>query len=135
MYLNQYGKIAYDNWIEIPDHFVNIMLDEFTVMPNHFHGIVGINRSNSISQQTDKTKMLLSRVIQQYKASVTRDINKIPGNNFQWLRSFHNRIIRNERELNSIRSYIFYDVLNWKEDIENKNDNSDNDEYYSRLFT
>ncbi|MEO6695859.1 MAG: hypothetical protein ABIY50_13225 [Ignavibacteria bacterium] len=151
MHLNQFGKIAFNNWLEIPKHFGNIILDDFIVMPNHFHGIVGItnddsffvariymrslhNNKNTDSHQTDKTKMLLSKVIQQYKASVTRDINKIPDNNFQWLKSFHDRIIRNERELINVRRYIFYNALTWKENIENKRIDNLNNEYYKRLF-
>jgi len=28
------------NWTEIPDHFPNIVLDEYVIMPKHFHGIL-----------------------------------------------------------------------------------------------
>lgn len=36
------GKIARDFWLKIPDHFQNAKLDEFVVMPNHLHGIIGL---------------------------------------------------------------------------------------------
>ena len=43
MVLNEPGKIANSCWIEIPEHFVNVEIDDaFTVMPNHVHGIVYI---------------------------------------------------------------------------------------------
>jgi len=43
--LNEYGKIVKKFWHEIPDHFPNMVLDEFVVMPNHVHGILIIVNS------------------------------------------------------------------------------------------
>ena len=43
MVLSPIGKIAQEYWVEIPDHFKHIELDEFVVMPNHIHGIIIIN--------------------------------------------------------------------------------------------
>jgi len=40
MILNEYGEIAKNCWLEIPDHFQNAEFDEFIIMPNHIHGIV-----------------------------------------------------------------------------------------------
>jgi REP element-mobilizing transposase RayT len=42
MVLNEYGKIAYDEWLKTSNMRPNIQLDEFIVMPNHIHGIIGI---------------------------------------------------------------------------------------------
>ena len=38
--LNFLGKIIEQTWLNLPDYFENILLDEFVVMPNHFHGII-----------------------------------------------------------------------------------------------
>src|SRR5687768_3301385 len=43
MYLNDVGIIADQCWSAIPDHFENTTLGEFTIMPNHIHGIIIIN--------------------------------------------------------------------------------------------
>jgi len=40
MILSDIGKIVLNIWIEIPDHFNNIKLDSFQVMPEHCHGII-----------------------------------------------------------------------------------------------
>lgn len=45
MRLNEAGKMVDFWWQEIPNKFKNIQLDEFTVMPNHFHGIFWILNS------------------------------------------------------------------------------------------
>ncbi len=40
MILNDFGKIIDYHWREIPTHFQNVKLDEFVVMPNHFHAVL-----------------------------------------------------------------------------------------------
>jgi REP element-mobilizing transposase RayT len=40
MILNEYGQIAYDEWIALPQRFANCTLDVFQIMPNHMHGII-----------------------------------------------------------------------------------------------
>jgi REP element-mobilizing transposase RayT len=42
MILNEYGKIAYNEWVKTPNIRSNIQLDVFIVMPNHIHGIIVI---------------------------------------------------------------------------------------------
>lgn len=43
MQLNDAGTVAQQCWNGIPQHFPNVVLDEFIVMPNHIHGIVIFN--------------------------------------------------------------------------------------------
>ena len=42
MILNEAGNIAQTCWLEIPQHFPNVVLHEFVIMPNHVHGIIEI---------------------------------------------------------------------------------------------
>ena len=37
---NEIGRMAAARWRAIPDHFRQIRLDSFVVMPNHIHGII-----------------------------------------------------------------------------------------------
>ena len=43
MQLNRYGAMVQDEWLKSSVIRVEIKLDEYIVMPNHFHGIVIIN--------------------------------------------------------------------------------------------
>lgn len=43
MRLNEWGEITEQFWLEIPQHFPNVLLDEFAIMPNHVHGIIIVN--------------------------------------------------------------------------------------------
>jgi putative transposase len=47
MILNEYGKIIEKYFLEIPQHFINVVLDEYIIMPNHIHGILIINNINN----------------------------------------------------------------------------------------
>ncbi len=47
MNLNDAGKIADECWLEIPNHFPNVVLDEHIVMPNHVHGIIELIKTDS----------------------------------------------------------------------------------------
>ncbi len=68
----------------------------------------------------DRTKMLLSKVVQLYKSSVTKRVKKIEKSVYSlWQSSFHDRIIRNEREYGNIQLYIVNNPLRWELDIEN----------------
>ena len=42
MQINEFGKIAQQNWLNLPSYNANIVIDESIVMPNHFHGIIFI---------------------------------------------------------------------------------------------
>ena len=151
MCLNEFGEIARDLWVEIPIHFKKIGTDVFSVMPNHIHGILIIEegmvgnaymrshqRNAFMHSLQDKTKMLLPKIIQQYKSSVTRKINSMQKDSrFDWQKSFYDHVIRSERSLESIREYIQNNPLKWDMDRENpssKNFNLDHDSYWKDIY-
>ncbi len=135
MILNQFGEIVEKCWYEIPQHFPDVTLDEFVVMPNHVHGMVVIRndvmknrhvvgnaymRSLQSPSSPDRTKMALSKIIHGFKSAVTREINKIQNQFcFQWQKSFHDHIIRNEKSYWAIKEYIRNNPAHWTFDEEN----------------
>lgn len=56
MQLNEMGKLAEQFWTEIPARFPFIKLGNFVVMPNHFHGILIIDKPKN-GTKTIKTGM------------------------------------------------------------------------------
>ncbi|MCF7812631.1 transposase [Candidatus Gracilibacteria bacterium] len=127
--LNVYGEKIKNIWENIPQHFENVVLDEFIVMPNHVHGIVIIESEkkdkiytvgNNDRCSLQRNMELLPKVISQCKSSFTREIRKKYGDfSFAWQKSFYDHIIRNERSLLKIREYIHYNALKWEKDKEN----------------
>ena len=136
MGLSEIGCIAYQNWEAISEHFDHVILDEFIVMPNHVHGLIGIKNWPNKNQSVDARHVMhlpgnehqpfknefgplkpgsLSVIIGAYKSSITRWTHK---NNidFEWQSRFHDHIVRNEKSLNRIRNYIYSNPLKWEGD-------------------
>ncbi len=125
MFLNEYGKIVKQCWLDLIKHYWNCRLDEFIIMPNHVHGIVEINNNcegtdlKSVRTLINK-KYSLSTIIQGFKVFSSRKINKQnPVIIFRWQRSFYDHIIRNEKSLYQIREYIQNNPLRWELDRNN----------------
>jgi putative transposase len=38
------GEIANSCWMSIPEHFPDVILHEYIVMPNHIHGIIELRK-------------------------------------------------------------------------------------------
>jgi putative transposase len=110
MMLSEAGEVAANCWYAIPDHYRDVELDAFIVMPNHVHGIL-------VFQGTTKTfKTFLGRVINAYKGAVTARLRKHQPDIMVWQGRFYDHIIRNEADLNRIRDYTLTNPLRWKED-------------------
>jgi hypothetical protein len=163
--LSDIGLIANKFWLEIPNHFPFVILDEYVIMPDHIHGIIKINNNpanvgtghcpvlannpaNAITGHCPAGKISrtgqcpvptggysvvekakfgsvksgsLSTIIGSYKSVVTKNVNKkISSCNFAWQSRFHDRIIRNDEELNRARQYIINNPLKWELDKNSK---------------
>ncbi len=58
MRLNEYGKIAYNEWVRTPELRPNVELGEFVIMPNHMHGIVRLlGRGELHSPEKDRNEL------------------------------------------------------------------------------
>jgi len=104
--LNQYGKWAAQGLMEIPQHYPDILVDKFVIMPNHVHAILYIH---------DK-KANLSRVIGSYKSFVSKKIHEREPGKTVWQASFHDHIIRNKESYQNIWQYIDSNPINWEKD-------------------
>lgn len=120
MHHNAYGRIACEDWLALPSHFVNVRLDEWVVMPNHMHGILFLDSNASPDEKArfgNSKKGALGTIVGGYKSGVKRRINALRENKVEvWQRSFYDRIIRDEKELNAIRRYIIENPINWPDD-------------------
>lgn len=97
-------------------------------MPNHFHAIVifnhhavGATGRSPLQQPRGPAPKSLGALMAGFKSSVTKRINtphNSPGVPV-WQRNYHDRIIRNEREMSRIWDYIQANPTHWKGDEEN----------------
>jgi REP element-mobilizing transposase RayT len=106
-------------WENLPNHYDNIILDEFVIMPNHVHGII-IIQNNAVGADLRSARSL-SEIIRAFKSFSAREINKrfnMFGQSF-WQRNYHDHVIRGEKDLYSRRKYIMDNHLKWESDEEN----------------
>ncbi len=122
MVLNDAGRAVADCWLQIPDHFPNIELEEWVVMPNHIHGIVIIVRANNYSPlpanapHPTGTARTIGSMVRGFKIGVTQWYRQRSVPSKIWQRNYWDHIIRNESELNRIRQYILDNPMQWEQD-------------------
>jgi len=124
--LNILGKITEREWLKTFQIRKNIQLDEYVIMPNHFHGIIKLTENKGVLQYAPTNKFQspsqsIGSIVRGFKSAVTRGIKRLdyPFLYSIWQRNYYEHIIRNERELNRIREYIQNNPLRWEYDREN----------------
>ena len=126
MICSEIGSIASQYWLEIPQHFPHVRLDDFVIMPNHIHGIlildylmVGTRHGVSLQHANQFSRPLknsVSVIINQYKSSVKRWCTKNGFIHFTWQSRFYDQILHNEDSVARVRDYIFNNPKNWNSD-------------------
>jgi len=140
------AAIVDEEWRRIPERFPNAFIDDYVVMPNHFHGIIVIE--NGIGNQPDggpksgypksgypqgvslrrrviTDRVNLGNIIGAFKSlSVNAWLKVIKSRNINargkfWQDNYYEHVIRNEKELNLIRTYISDNPMQWESDREN----------------
>lgn len=126
------GLVALNCWEKIPEHFPNVVLHDYVIMPNHIHGIIEIKNEDdrNISTLTaapdfnrfqHMVPRSVSSIVKGFKIGVTKQIRQqtVEGLGFTsdfdregtsqpsiWQSRFHDHIIRNEEEYFRISNYI-----------------------------
>lgn len=84
MVLNAFGKIMEAEWLQTQEIRPNIELDEYSIMPNHVHGIIIINETVGARHRlapTDKThgpeSGSVGAIIGQFKSITRKQINRL----------------------------------------------------------
>jgi len=142
MSLSYIGKTIELEWLRTKELRSYVELDEYVIMPNHFHGIIIINSieatgsvvlnnnpiRNSIVENRSTPKMTqrvisttlqpnsLGSIIGQFKSACTKRIRQKENHNFAWQANYYDHIIRNQKDLDRIREYIQNNPLKWELD-------------------
>ena len=144
-FLNEAGNMIDRWWRELSNKYPMIETDAYTIMPNHFHGIVAIIAATAPCVcpdesgpdiawaaprgrpgQPHRVAPTLGDMIDWFKTMTTNDYIRgvkqcrwppFPGK--LWQRNFYEHIIRDEQDLNSIREYVINNPAGWDKDNEN----------------
>ncbi len=138
MYLNELGECVQTIWNELPQYYFGIRIDEYSIMPNHIHGIVWIGAPvgaglcacpiNQIDPSiypngqpqgvapTGTMRISLPNVVHRFKSFTSTIYRKMHQKTKLWQRNYHERIIWRETELWAVRQYIRDNPKNWEQD-------------------
>lgn len=112
VWLTQIGEVVRRN-VELSRKIANIHIDKYVIMPNHIHLILlvdGIGIGGSSRSQAP-TNAIVPHYVSALKRFCHRDIGK---KIFQ--RSYHDHVIRGEKDYLKIWEYIDNNPARWKED-------------------
>ncbi len=143
------GKLPFDAWMDLPNHYHHAELGAFVIMPNHVHGIILLNDdrrggspisggtflpdesragvkplppSQTRPYNPIKPRHGLSEIVRAFKSFSARRINYLRKSEGipVWQRNYYEHIIRNEPEMDRISRYIESNPLRWADDDENR---------------
>ena len=128
-------NIVKTQWENIQCQYSHIGLDEYVIMPDHFHGIIFVGAGLAPAQNNvscDQSFGAIARiattvgeivgsfksrcVVEWLKYIYKNEINELGK---FWQRNYYEHIVRNENELNRIREYIINNPIKWKLDSQN----------------
>jgi putative transposase len=132
---DHFSNAILHEYIIMPNHVHGIIeLKRIDPIPNQIGNIVGTRHVVSLPGNSEipvRTSHVMSQrqnqfskpipgsipvIIQQYKSSVTRFVNKNNIPYFRWQSRFYEHIIRNEQSYEHIADYIINNPANWQND-------------------
>ncbi len=117
--LSEIGKIVNKEWQKTATIRRNIELDDYVIMPNHFHGIICISDSTGTARRARTTEKYgkpvqgsIPTIIRSFKSAVTRSAHELGLfiNSPIWHRNYYEHVIRD---------YIVTNPGNWGSDTDN----------------
>ncbi|HYM60496.1 MAG TPA: transposase, partial [Thermoanaerobaculia bacterium] len=123
--LKPIGRIIEEEWLQTQTIRPDVILDEYQIMPNHFHLVVYVPEAPEITvrkgREFVRPPRSVSSLLGQFKAGVTRRVREwLRNSEYEvWQRGFYDRVIRNEEELERTRAYIRDNPINWATDPRN----------------
>ena len=109
------GKIVESAIEEIPNHYENVLLDRYVIMPDHIHLLLRIENENGRAMLAPTASTSVSEIVRQMKGYVTKQCGRAI-----WQRSYYDHIIRNEQDYLEIWQYIEGNPSKWRKTGEEK---------------
>ncbi len=111
--LSPCGKIVEKYIQKMNSQYNNVCIDKFIIMPNHIHLIIKISNDNDVlcgmSQAPYPTA---NAIIPKFVSLFKRYCNREYGENI-FQRSFHDHIIRNQKDYEEVWEYIENNPKSW----------------------
>ncbi len=102
MFRNRLGEAATEVWLQIPEKYPDVVLDEWVVMPDHFHALLWLDGSP------------LSEIVGRFKGKITWRNNHENLGEFRWQERFHDEIVKYQTDFERIAQYIRDNPKNYR---------------------
>ncbi len=112
MMLSDHGRILEKHINLMNKKYSHINIDKYVIMPNHFHLILSIT---DYKNGASETAAPYNKETLKFISLLKRYCNKEYVENI-WQCSFHDHIIRGEKEYRKIWEYIDTNPLKWEQD-------------------
>ena len=100
------GKMIEDVWNRNPDVYDNVENENYVIMPDHFHAIIVLKKS--------EIKRSLDSVVEAFKSVTDREYKKIAGKDaVLWQRNFYDSILDSEKRYINAVNYIIDNPVLW----------------------
>jgi REP element-mobilizing transposase RayT len=106
--INLAGSTAEKGIRAVQLRFPEVEILSYAIMPNHVHLLLK-NAGSEVN---------LSTIIGSFKREVTKRMRRENPSLHVWQVSFHDRIVRDQEEMDRINAYIELNPVNWKEEHE-----------------
>ena len=115
--LNSFGRQVEAYWRELPAKYPELELDEFVLMPNHFHAIVRVHYRPTNKEQHLGFLMGRFKGGTGYIYGKLRRIGEVEDiGEHLWQFDYWDKIVTSEEQLAAIRRYIRENPRNWSHD-------------------
>ena len=117
MHLSGAGVLVRSRWLDIPDRFNGVCLDDFVIMPDHLHGIIvltGMAPGGTAPTIGEIIRWFKASVIRRYRAGV-EELNWPPYEGRLWRDDYYDRILSTDDALHRARAYMRANPQRWWE--------------------
>ena len=121
--LTDVGAAVREAWVGLAVRYTTVALDEFIVMPNHVHGVLGfvgagftppgVGSGTVLATKQDR-RTSLSDVICAFKSLSTRLARSKGHVGVLWQRGYYEHIVRDGEDLGNVQRYILENPLRWE---------------------
>ena len=116
--LSEQGRIVDDVINNLPSH-LGVKIDKYVIMPNHIHFILVVDKNNlsrAIRESPLQMRSAVDKTVGYTKMNVSKRIHQEISKEIVWQRSYHDHIIRDEKDYLKIWQYIDNNPIKWEYD-------------------
>lgn len=112
------GEDVRDRLLRLPERFPAIELDAFIVMPDHLHAIIVTGTSADQAAPARTVGFVINSFKNQVISAWRTGVQHQGWPRYRgalWHRDYYDRVIRNDRELETTRDYIAGNPARWEQ--------------------